>query len=149
MGLRVPCRRRVGAVVDGDVRQQRAAEDAAARFRRAIAAAGVVPAAVTTDCAAAYPAAPAAVLPVAAHEVGTLVRQRIERGQQHRTGRICGLRGFETPVGTRVPCRAHAFLRNLRGHCYDFGHLVDAATPAPVPPPVRAWDALPADLLGR
>lgn len=138
-----------GQVVDVFVSQRRAAADAAACFRRAIAATGVVPAGVTTDRAAAYPAALAAVLPVAAHEVGKLAQQRIERDHQHLTGRIRGMRGCKTLVGTRVLCRAHAFLRNLRGHFYDFGRLVDAATPAPVPPLVRAWDALTAALLGR
>jgi transposase-like protein len=44
-----------GRVVDVYVKDQRAAEDAAAFFRRAIEATGVIPEDVTTDCAAAYP----------------------------------------------------------------------------------------------
>jgi IS6 family transposase len=108
-----------GQVVDVYVSTRRAATDAATFFRRAIAATGVVPDEVTTDCAAAYPPALAAVLPGVLHETGKAVQQRIERDHQHRKGRLRPTRGFKTLAGARVLCRGHAFLRNLRGGFYD------------------------------
>lgn len=138
-----------GQIVDVYVSTQRAVEDAATFFRRAIAATGVAPTEVATDCAAAYPPALAAVLPGTAHETGKQVQQRIERDHQHLKGRVRGMRGFKTLTGARVLCRAHPFLRNLRGHFYDLGCLVDAATASPLPSVLRAWDALTADLLGH
>jgi IS6 family transposase len=66
-----------GQVVDVYVSERRATADAAACFRRAIAATGVIPDAVTTAGAAAYPSALAAVLPGALHETGKQVQQRI------------------------------------------------------------------------
>jgi len=107
-----------GQVVDVDVSARRAAADAALFFRRAIAATGVVPDAVTTDCAAA--------LPPVAHETGKAVHQRIARDHQHRKGRLRPLRGFNTLAGARTLCRAHALPRNLRSGFYDLGHLVEA-----------------------
>ena len=71
-----------GQVVDVYVSAERAADDAATFFRRAIEATGVAPSAVTTDSAASYPPAPAAVLPGVAHEVGKQVQQRVERDHQ-------------------------------------------------------------------
>ena len=59
------------------------------------------------------------------------------------------MRGFKTLVGARVLCRGHAFLRNLRGGFYDLGRMVGATAASPVPPSVRAWDALTGILLGR
>ena len=59
------------------------------------------------------------------------------------------MRGLKTLAGARAFCRAHAFLRNLRGHFYDLACLADSASPSPVPPVVRAWDALIATLLAR
>jgi IS6 family transposase len=138
-----------GQIVDVYVSTQRAAKDAASFFRRAIEATGVAPTAVTTDCAAAYPPALAAVLPGAAHETGKRVQQRIERDHQHLKGRLRPMRGFKTLAGARVLCRAHAFLRNLRGRFYDFGRAVDIAASSSASPVARGWDALTADLLGR
>ncbi len=138
-----------GQVVDVYVSARRAAADAAIFFRRAIAATGVVPDAVTTDCAAAYPPALAAALPPVAHETGKAVQQRIERDHQHRKGRLRPLRGFKTLAGARTLCRAQAFLRNLRSGFYDLGHLVEAVAVPPQPPVVQAWAALTGTLLGR
>jgi len=59
------------------------------------------------------------------------------------------MRGFKTLAGARTFCRGHAFLRNLRGRFDDLAWLACAASPSPVPPVVRAWDALPATLLAR
>ncbi len=71
-----------GQVVDVYVSERRAATDAATFFRCAIAATGVIPDEVTTDAAAAYPPALAAVLPDVLHETGKAVQQRIERDHQ-------------------------------------------------------------------
>ena len=138
-----------GQVVDVYVSGQRAAEDAATFFRRAIEATGVAPTAVTTDCAAARPPALAAALPAAEHEMGKAVQQRVERDHQHLKGRLRGTRGFKTLAGARVLCRAHAFLRNLRAGYYDLGHLGDAVAALPQPPVAQARAALTGTLLGR
>ena len=138
-----------GQVVDVYVSARRAAEDAATFFRRAIEATGVVPDEVTTDRAATYPPALAAVLPSALHETGKAVQQRIERDHQHLKGRLRPTRGFKTLAGARVLCRGHAFLRNLRGGCYDLGRLVGDVAFSPAPPAVQAWVALAGMLLRR
>jgi transposase-like protein len=138
-----------GQVVDVYVSTRRATADATAFFRRAIEVTGVIPDEVTTDGAAAYPPALAAALPPVAHETGKRVQQRIERDHQHLKGRLRPLRGFKTLAGARVLCRAHAFLRNLRGGFYDLGHLGDAAALLPQPRVVQAWAALTGMLLGR
>ncbi len=57
------------------------------------------------------------------------------------------MRGFKTLASARVFCRAHGFLRNLRGGFYDVEWRADVASPSPVPPVVRAWAALTATLL--
>ena len=79
---------------------------------------------------------------------GSAVQQRIERDHQHLKGRLRPMRGFKTLAGARVLCRAHAFLRNLRGGFYDLGRLVDAAALSPRPPVVQAWAALTGTLAG-
>ena len=123
-----------GQVVDVYVSTERATEDAATFFRRAVETTGVPPTEVTTDCAATYPPALAAVLPGVLHETGKLLQQRIARDHQHLKGRVRGMRGFKTLAGARVLCRAHAFLHNLRGGCYDLGAAF-AAMPLRVVPP--------------
>src|SRR3954447_7925523 len=122
-----------GQVVDVYVSQRRATADAAAFFRRAIEATGVVPDEVTTDGAAAYPPALEAALPPVAHETGKAAQQRIERDHQHLKGRLRPTRGFKTLAGARVLCRGHAFLRNLRDGFYDLGRPVDAVALSPQP----------------
>ena len=138
-----------GQVVDVFVSERRATADAATFFRHAIAVTGVIPDAVTTDGAAAYPSALALALPPLAHEVGKRVQQRIARDHQHLKGRLRPLRGFTTLAGARLVCRAHAFLRNLRGGFHDLGQLLDVTVLAPQPPVARAWAALTGTLLGR
>jgi transposase, IS6 family len=136
-----------GQVVDVFVSAERATEDAAAFFRRAIEATGVVPTEVTTDCAAAYPPALAVALPPVAHETGKAAQQRIERDHQHRKGRLRPMRGFKTLAGARVLSRAPAFLRNLRSGCYDLGAPLAPPPLRGIPATVTAWDAFTADLL--
>jgi hypothetical protein len=79
--------------------------------------------------------------------MGKAVQQWIERDHQHLKGRLRGTRRLETLTGTRVLSQVHAFVRSLRGHCSDLGRLVGGTTASPVPPVLRAWDALTADLL--
>ena len=136
-----------GQIVDVYVSTERATDEAAAFFRRAIEATGVVPSEVTTDCAAAYPPALATVLPGVQHETGKMLQQRIERDHQHLKGRVRGMRGFKTLAGARVLCRAHAFLRNLRSGGYDRDAPLAPSSLLGVPAMVAAWDALTADLL--
>lgn len=138
-----------GQVIDVYVSGQRATEDAATFFRRAIEATGVAPAEVATDCAAAYPPALAAALPEAVHETGKQVQQRIERDHQHLKGRVRGMRGFKTLAGASVLCRAHAFLRNLRSGHYDIEGRFGPANTHRVPAAMQAWDALTTELLAR
>lgn len=137
-----------GQVVDVYVSERRATADAAAFFRRAIASTGSLPDEVTTDSAAAYPPALIAALPPVAHETKKRVQQRIERDHQHLKGRLRPMRGFKTLAGARVFCRAHAFLRNLRGQFYDLGRRVAAAA-RPVPPAAQAGNTLTSILLGQ
>jgi transposase-like protein len=138
-----------GQIVDAYASTPRAAADAAAFFRRAIAATGVAPPAVATDRAAAYPPALAAVPPGAARETAEQVRRRIERAHPRLKGRGRGMRGFKALTGAGVPGRARAFPRTLRGHFCDPGCLVDAATASPTPSVLRAWEARTADRLGH
>jgi IS6 family transposase len=136
-----------GQIVDVYVSAERASTDAAAFLRRAIETTGVPPTEVTTDCAAAYPPALAAVLPDVLHETGKRPQQRIERDHQHLKGRVRGMRGFKTIAGARVLCRAHAFLRNLRRGFYDLEGALVATSLQGVPALVLDWEALTADLL--
>jgi transposase-like protein len=138
-----------GQIVDVYASAERSAREAAAFFRRAIEATGVAPDDVTTDGAAAYPTALAAVLPGAFHETGKAIQQRIERDHQHLKGRLTVTRGFKTLTGARVLCQAHAFLRNLRSHFYDFERMLGTSTTPALPPVPQAWDALTAGLLRR
>ena len=136
-----------GQVVDVSVSAERATADAAACFRRAIAATGVAPPGRTTNDAAAYPPVLAAVLPGVLHETGKPLQQPIERDHQHRKRRVRGMCGFKTLAGARVPCRAHVFLRNRGNGCYDLGATLAALARREVPATVAVWDARTADLL--
>lgn len=136
-------------MVDVEASERRAAADAAAFSRRAVAATGVVPDEVTTDGAAAFPPALAAAIPGVLHETGKRVQRRIERDPQHLKGRLRPTRGFTTLAGARVLCRGHAFVRNLRGGVYDLGRRVSAADRASLPPLPQAWATLTRMLLGR
>ncbi len=136
-----------GPIVDVYVSAARASTDAAAFLRRATATTGVPPTAVTTDGAAAYPPALAAVLPDVLHGTGKRPQQRIERDHQHLKGRVRGMRGFKTTAGARVLCRAHAFLRDLRRGFSDLEGALVATSLQDVPAMVSAWETLTADLL--
>jgi hypothetical protein len=121
---------------------------AAEYFRRALAKTGVTPRRVTTDAAAAYPPAPARVLPGVEHQTGKLVQQRNERDQQHLKGRLKPIRGFGTASGARTIGQGHGFIRTLRGGFYHLGLVVARDPGVPQRPLlVRVWDELTAELL--
>ena len=107
----------------------------------------MVPDSATTDRAAAYPPALAAVLPGTEHETGKRVQPRIERDHQHLKGRLRPMGGFKTLGGARGFCRAHVFLRNLRGGFYDLASSAAVAEHRRGTAVLCAWDALTAALL--
>jgi transposase-like protein len=96
----------------------------------------------TTDRAAIYPPALAAVLPEVKHIRGKLPQQRIERDHQHLKGRTKSMRGFQTLPCAQVVCAGHAFIRNLRTGFYEIGTPGGDAHLLQVPRLVRAWDEL-------
>ena len=133
-----------GQVVDVDVSARRATADAAACFRRAIEATGVIPDAVTTDRAATYPPALAVALPPVAHETGKRVQQRIERDHQHRKGTIApdarvqnAHRGARALPGPRLPPQPAGRLRRSRAPGRRRGSPAAAAGGAGVGDPDR------------
>jgi len=131
-----------GQVIDVYVSPTRDTAAATAFLTRAVESTEVTPAVATTDRAAIYPPALAAVLPEVEHLRGKMVQQRIERDHQHLKGRTRCIRGFQTLPRAQVVCQGHGFIRNLRNGCYDLGvpgsdpHLPQA------PRLVRAWDEL-------
>ena len=102
-----------------------------------------------TDCAATDSPALAAAFPDVLHEADKAVQQRVERDHQHLKGRVRGIRGCKTLTGTQVLRRAQTFVRNLRGHFYDPGRLLDSGSTRSLAPVLRARDALTVDLLAR
>jgi hypothetical protein len=50
------------------------------------------------------------------------------------------MRGFRTLARARAFCRAHAFLRNLRGQFEDIGWRANRAPLSPPLTAVRAWE---------
>jgi putative transposase len=128
-------------------RENRDTEAATAFFRSALESTGVTPQMVTTDKAAAYPPALAAVFPEVEHIRGKAVQQRIERDHQHLKGRLRVFRGCKTTGGAQRFCRAHGFVRNLRQGFYRLGAAPRDQKDATRPQLVRAWEALTAQLL--
>ena len=136
-----------GQVVEVLFRENRDTEAAVAFFRSALENTGVTPHTVTTDKAAAYPPALAAVLPDVEHLTGKAVQQRIERDHQHLKGRLRVFRGCKTAQGAQRFCQAHGFVRNLRQGFYQLGAVLQDGNDAIRPPLARAWEALTAQLL--
>jgi transposase-like protein len=134
-------------VIDVYVSAHRAADDAATFFRRAITTTGVTPQTVTTDQAAAYPPALAAVVPEVEHQTGKLVQQRIERDHQHLKQRYRPMRGFRTGSGAQAVCAGHGFIRNLAGGFYDLGWEPEVPGVPPLPLLLRTWEELTLELL--
>ena len=136
-----------GQVVEILFQEHRDTAAAAAFFRSALENTGVTPQTVTTDKAAAYPPALAPVLPEIEHLTGKAVQQSIERDHQHLKGRRKVFRGCKTNGGAQRFCQAHGFVRNLQ---HGFDRLEAASLPPQdvlLPPLVRAWEALTAQLL--
>jgi transposase-like protein len=136
-----------GQVVEVLFREQRDTEAATAFFRTALENTGVTPHTVTTDKAAAYPPALAAVLPEINHITGKAVQQRIERDHQHLKGRLRVFRGCKTTGGAQQFCQAHGFVRNIRQGFYRLGAVPQDAKDAIRPQLVRAWEELTLQLL--
>jgi transposase, IS6 family len=136
-----------GQIVEVLFREHRDAEAATAFFRSALENTGVTPQTVTTDKAAAYPPALAAVLPEVEHITGKAVQQRIERDHQHLKGRLKVFRGCKTTGGAQRFCQAHGFVRNLRQGFYQLGAATQNTNGAILPRLVRAWEELTVQLL--
>jgi len=136
-----------GQVVEVLFREHRDTEAASAFFRAALESTGVTPHTVTTDQAAAYPPALAAVLPEVEHIAGKIEQQRIERDHQHLKGRLKVFRGCKTADGAQRFCQAHGFVRNLRQGFYRLGVISQDANDAIRPQWVRAWESLTDQLL--
>jgi transposase, IS6 family len=135
-----------GQVIDVYVSPHRAEADATEFVRRSLESTGGRPRRVTTDTAAAYPPALAAVLPEAEHATGKVLQQAIERDHQYLKGRLRPMRGFKNRASAQLVCAGHGFVRNVQRGCYGLGLT---AGPAILEPPLlmRAWEDLTALLL--
>ncbi len=129
-----------GQVIDVYVSPTRDTAAATAFLTQAIESTEVTPTLATTDKAAIYPPALAAVLPEVKHIMGKLPQQRIERDHQHLKGRIRSMHGFQTRKCAQIICGGHGFMRNLRGGFYELGGPVREAHLPQIPRLVRAWD---------
>jgi hypothetical protein len=116
-----------GQVVDVYVSARRAAEDAATCFRRAVAATGVVPDEVATDCAAAYPPALAAALPPVAHE----------------PARQSSSASSVTTSTAKAGCARRAAARGSPGRGWSAGHTPSSAISAVVSTTSGDWSTPP------
>ncbi len=131
-----------GQVIDVYVSPTRDTAAATAFLTRAVKSTEVTPSLATTDRAAIYPPALAAVLPEVKHIAGKLEQQRIERDHQHLKGRTKSMRGFQTLPCAQVVCAGHAFMRNLRNGFYEIGTPGGDASIPQAPRLVHAWDEL-------
>jgi transposase-like protein len=131
-----------GQVIDVYVSPTRDTAAATAFKTRAVESTAVTPSLATTDKAAIYPPALAAVLPEVKHIAGKMAQQRIERDHQHLKGRTRSMRGFQTLPCAQVICAGHGLMRNLRGRFYDLGVPGDDPRLQQTLRLVRAWDEL-------
>jgi transposase-like protein len=135
-----------GQVIDVFVSSTRHTEAAIALLQRAVGETNVCPHTITTDKAAIYPPALAAVLPDAAHIAGKPEQQAIERDHGHLRGRYRPMRSFKQVRCAQVVCAGHGFMRNLRDGFYRLG-FVWFGPGMPHPPRLQtAWDELKAIL---
>ena len=104
------------------------------------------PRTVTTDQAAAFPPALAAVFPAVEHITGSGAAEN-RTGPQHLTGRLKVFRGCKTARGAQRFCQAHGFVRNLRQGFYRLGVVLRDPNDTLRPRLVRTWDDLTAQLL--
>jgi transposase-like protein len=131
-----------GQVIDVYVSPTRDTAAATTFLTQAVESTEVTPTVATTDKAAIYPPALAAVLPEVKHIKGKMEQQRIERDHQHLKGRTRSMRGFQTLPCAQVICAGHGFMRNLRNGFYDLGVPRNDTQLAQAPRLVRAWDEL-------
>jgi transposase-like protein len=131
-----------GQVIDVYVSPTRDTAAATTFLTQAVESTEVTPTVATTDRAAIYPPALAAVVPEVVHIKGKMEQQRIERDHQHLKGRTRSMRGFQTLPCAQVVCAGHAFMRNLRNGFYDLGVGGGKVNLPQSPRLVRAWDEL-------
>jgi len=132
----------LGQVLDVYVSRTRDTEAATLFLARAVEETGVRPHTATTDKAAIYPPALAAVLPGVAQRAGKAEQQAIERDHQHLKGRYRPMRGFKALRCAQTVCAGHGFVRNLRDGFYRLGVIMaDPRIPRP-PRLMLAWDEL-------
>jgi transposase-like protein len=129
----------LGQVIDVYASPTRDTAAAIAFLRGAVAGSGVRPQRASTDRAAIYPPALAAVLPEAEHVAGKAAQQGIERDHQHLKGRCRPMRGFKALRCAQTVCAGHGFRRNVREGFYRLG--VVAGDPRVRRPPrlMVAW----------
>jgi IS6 family transposase len=131
-----------GQVIDVYVSPPRDTAAATTFLTQAIEGTEVTPTLATTDRAAIYPPAFAAVLPEVTHIAGKMVQQRIERDHQHLKGRTRSMRGFQPLPCAQIVCEGHGFMRNLRNGFYELGASGCEVHLPQTPRLVHAWDDL-------
>jgi IS6 family transposase len=131
-----------GQVIDVYVSPTRDTVAATTFLTQAVESTEVTPTLATTDKAAIYPPALAAVLPEVKHIRGKMEQQRIERDHQHLKGRTRSMRGFQTLPCAQVICQGHGFMRNLRNAFYDIGRAIGDMRHPQALRVVHAWDEL-------
>ena len=131
-----------GQVIDVYVSATRDTAAATTFLTRAVESTEVTPTVATTDKAAIYPSALAAVVPEVKHIRGKLPQQRIERDHQHLKGRTKPMRGFQTLPCAQVVCAEHGFMRNLRNGFYDMSSAGHESRRPQALRLVRAWNEL-------
>ena len=132
----------LGQVLDVYVSRTRDTEAATLFLARAVEETGVRPHTATTDKAAIYPPALAAVLPDVTHRAGKAEQQAIERDHQHLKGRYRPMRGFTALRCAQTVCAGHGFMRNLRDGFYRLGVIMADPRISRAPRLMLAWDEL-------
>jgi transposase-like protein len=131
-----------GQVVDVFLSEHRDKEAAVTFFEQALRSTGGRPTVVTTDKAAAYPAALAVVLPQVKHVASKLDQQAIERDHGHLKSRLRSMRWFKTDRTASLFCRAHGFVRNLQDGFYHWGLVLGDPRLPRAPRLEVAWQEL-------
>ena len=132
----------LGQVLDVYVSRTRDTEAATLFLTRAMGETGVRPHTATTDKAAIYPPALAAVLPEVMHRAGKAKQQAIERDHQRLKRRYRSMRGFKQLRCAQTACAGHGFLRNLRDGFYRFGIVLGDPRIPRGPRLMLAWDEI-------
>jgi len=132
----------LGQVLDVYVSRTRDTEAATLFLARAVEETGVRPHTATTDKAAIYPPALAAVLPGVAQRAGKAEQQAIERDHQHLKGRYRPMRGFTALRCAQTVRAGHGFVRNLRDGFSRLGVIMADPRIPRAPRLMLAWDEL-------